>query len=103
MKYSVLKKRWAWWAYSPLAAAFVGDITISFCVAVETEGLCDISIDTLTGYRRRGHAVCCVYDPAPAPAGQGAGVGSPGVERSLRKAGGEARFRAGGAGSKLSP
>jgi len=45
---------------SPVVAAFVGDVPVSFCVAVETEGLWDISIDTLAGYRRRGHAAYCV-------------------------------------------
>ncbi|MDQ4064101.1 MAG: GNAT family N-acetyltransferase [Actinomycetota bacterium] len=44
---------------SPLAAAFVGGVPISFCIAVETEGLWDVSIDTLAGYRRRGHAAWC--------------------------------------------
>jgi GNAT superfamily N-acetyltransferase len=34
---------------------------VSFCVASDqTEGLWDISIDTLSGHRRRGHAARCV-------------------------------------------
>ncbi len=44
---------------SPLAAAFVDGVPVSFCVAVETEGLWDVSIDTLAGYRRRGYAAWC--------------------------------------------
>lgn len=42
---------------APMAAAFVGDVPVSFCYAAsETEGLWDVAIDTLDGYRRRGHA-----------------------------------------------
>ena len=45
---------------TPMAAAFAGDVPVSFCyVAAETEGLWDISIDTLVGHRRRGHAARC--------------------------------------------
>jgi predicted GNAT family acetyltransferase len=34
---------------------------VSFCVASDqTEGLWDVSIDTLEGHRRRGHAARCV-------------------------------------------
>ena len=33
---------------------------VSFCyAAAETEGLWDVSIDTLEGYRRQGHAAAC--------------------------------------------
>ena len=43
-----------------VAAAFVGDVPVSFCYAAsETEGLWDVSIDTLEGHRRRGHAARC--------------------------------------------
>ena len=45
---------------TPLAASFVEDVPVSFCyVASETEGLWDVSIDTLEGHRRRGHAGRC--------------------------------------------
>jgi RimJ/RimL family protein N-acetyltransferase len=45
---------------TPVVAAFVGDVPVSFCyVASETEGLWDVSIDTLEEYRRRGHAAHC--------------------------------------------
>jgi RimJ/RimL family protein N-acetyltransferase len=41
-------------------AAFVGDVPVSFCyVASETEGLWDVSIDTLEEHRRQGHAAQC--------------------------------------------
>lgn len=46
---------------SPVAAVFEGTTPVSFCyVAAETEGLWDISIDTLAEYRNRGHASSCV-------------------------------------------
>lgn len=46
--------------HTPLAAAFVGEAPVSFCyVASETEGLWDVSIDTLAAYRRRGYAARC--------------------------------------------
>lgn len=45
---------------TPVAAAFVGDAPVSFCYAGwETEGLWDVSIDTLDGHRRRGYAAWC--------------------------------------------
>ncbi|QIN79859.1 GNAT family N-acetyltransferase [Rubrobacter marinus] len=45
---------------TPLAATFVGGVPVSFCyVASETEGLWDVSIDTLEGHRRRGYAASC--------------------------------------------
>ena len=45
---------------TPLAATFVEGAPVSFCyVAAETEGLWDISIDTLDAYRRRGYAAAC--------------------------------------------
>ncbi len=45
---------------TPVVAAFVGDVPVSFCyVASETEGLWDVSIDTLEEHRRRGHAARC--------------------------------------------
>jgi GNAT superfamily N-acetyltransferase len=46
---------------TPTVAAFVGGVPVSFCyVASETEGLWDVSIDTLEEHRRRGHAARCV-------------------------------------------
>ena len=46
---------------TPLAAAFVDGVPVSFCyAAAETEGLWDVSIDTLDGHRRRGYAASCV-------------------------------------------
>lgn len=43
-----------------VAAAFVGGEPVSFCYAGwETEGLWDVSIDTLEEYRRRGYAAWC--------------------------------------------
>ena len=43
-----------------VAATFAGGVAVSFCyAAAETEGLWDISIDTLEGYRRQGHAAAC--------------------------------------------
>lgn len=48
-------------AKAPAAAAWVGGRPVSFCVASDqTESLWDISIDTLEGHRRRGHAARCV-------------------------------------------
>ena len=45
---------------TPVAAAFVEGKPVSFCYAGwETEGLWDVSIDTLDGYRRRGYAAWC--------------------------------------------
>lgn len=45
---------------TPTVAAFVGDVPVSFCyVASETEGLWDVSIDTLEEHRRQGHAARC--------------------------------------------
>ena len=48
---------------TPLAAAFAEEGPVSFCyVASETEGLWDVAIDTVEGYRRRGYAErCAVY------------------------------------------
>lgn len=47
--------------YSPIAAAVVDGLPVSFCyAAAETEGLWDISIDTLAPYRNRGYAGLCV-------------------------------------------
>ncbi len=46
---------------APVAAALADGRPVSFCcVSDETEGLWDISIDTLEPYRRRGHAARCV-------------------------------------------
>ena len=48
-------------AGAPAAAAFEDGRPVSFCVASDqTEGLRDVSIDTLEAYRRRGHAARCV-------------------------------------------
>jgi GNAT superfamily N-acetyltransferase len=48
-------------AGAPAAAALEGGRPVSFCVASDqTEGLWDVSIDTLEGHRRRGHAARCV-------------------------------------------
>jgi GNAT superfamily N-acetyltransferase len=45
---------------SPVAAAFVDGRAVSFCYAgAQTEGLWDVSIDTLDEYRNRGHAGRC--------------------------------------------
>jgi RimJ/RimL family protein N-acetyltransferase len=45
---------------APVAATFVGGQPGSFCyAAAETEGLWDVSIDTLEGHRRKGHAASC--------------------------------------------
>jgi len=47
--------------YSPVAAACVDQLPVSFCYAgSRTESLWDISIDTLAGYRNRGYAALCV-------------------------------------------
>jgi GNAT superfamily N-acetyltransferase len=46
---------------APMAATFAGGRPVSFCCASdETEGLWDISIDTLEEHRRQGHAARCV-------------------------------------------
>ncbi len=46
---------------SPIAASLVDSHPVSFCyVAAQTEGLWDISIDTLAEHRNRGHAARCV-------------------------------------------
>jgi GNAT superfamily N-acetyltransferase len=48
-------------AEASAAAALEGGRPVSFCVAWDqTEGLWDVSIDTLEGHRRRGHAARCV-------------------------------------------
>ncbi|MBX3205965.1 MAG: GNAT family N-acetyltransferase [Labilithrix sp.] len=48
-------------AGSPIVAAFVDGLPVSFCYAGSiTESLWDISIDTLAHHRRRGHAARCV-------------------------------------------
>lgn len=47
--------------HSPVAASFVDGKPVSFCYAgAVTESLWDISIDTLSAYRRRGYAARCV-------------------------------------------
>jgi hypothetical protein len=47
--------------YSPVAAVFEKDSAVSFCYAgSQTESLWDISIDTIEGSRRQGHAGVCV-------------------------------------------
>lgn len=47
--------------YSPIAAALVDGLPVSFCyAAAETESLWGISIDTLVPYRNRGYAGLCV-------------------------------------------
>jgi GNAT superfamily N-acetyltransferase len=45
---------------SPVAAGLEDGRPIAFCYADRTEGLWDVAIDTLEGYRRRGHAARCV-------------------------------------------
>ena len=46
---------------APAAAALEDGRPVAFCVASDqTEGLWDVSIDTLEGHRRRGHAARCV-------------------------------------------
>jgi GNAT superfamily N-acetyltransferase len=45
--------------YARIAATFVDGRPVSICTATETETLFDIGIDTLEGYRGRGHAVTC--------------------------------------------
>lgn len=51
---------------SPMAAAFVAGEPAAFCYASwETEGLWDVSIDTLEPFRRRGLAERCVRFLAP--------------------------------------
>jgi GNAT superfamily N-acetyltransferase len=49
--------------FSHVAAAFAGERPVSFCYAVyETEGLWDISIDTLEAHRGKGLArACCEF------------------------------------------
>lgn len=45
----------------PAAATWEAGLPVSFCCASDqTESLWDVSIDTLEGYRRRGHAARCV-------------------------------------------
>lgn len=46
---------------SPIAAGLKDGRPVSFCyAAARTESLWDVSIDTLEGFRRRGHAARCV-------------------------------------------
>lgn len=45
---------------SPIAASFAGELPVAFCYAVWTESWWDISVDTLEGFRRQGHAARCV-------------------------------------------
>jgi GNAT superfamily N-acetyltransferase len=46
---------------APAAAALAEGRPVSFCVASDqTEGLWDISIDTLERYKRQGYAARCV-------------------------------------------
>lgn len=48
--------------YSLISAAFVEQRPVSFCyVASETESWWDVSIDTLSAYRRRGYAGVCFF------------------------------------------
>jgi len=47
--------------HSPVAAAFADGLPVSFCYAASlTEGLWDVSIDTLEPYRKRGFAEAAV-------------------------------------------
>jgi GNAT superfamily N-acetyltransferase len=46
--------------WSPVAASFEDGRPVAFCYADRTESLWDVAIDTLEGYRRRGHAARCV-------------------------------------------
>jgi GNAT superfamily N-acetyltransferase len=46
--------------HAPIAATFVDGVPVSFCYAVETETLWDVSIDTLAEHRGRGYAGACV-------------------------------------------
>lgn len=46
--------------WSPIAASFEDGRPVAFCYADRTESLWDVAIDTLEGYRRRGHAARCV-------------------------------------------
>lgn len=43
-----------------IAATIADDVPVSFCYAVETETLWDISIATLAAHRNRGYAALCV-------------------------------------------
>ncbi len=43
-----------------VAAVYFNDFPVSFCYAVETESLWDISIETLEEHRNQGHARSCV-------------------------------------------
>jgi RimJ/RimL family protein N-acetyltransferase len=43
-----------------IAATIADSVPVSFCYAVETETLWDISIDTLAEHRNRGYAALCV-------------------------------------------
>ena len=46
---------------SPIAVGLEGERAVSFCyAAAQTESLWDISINTLEGFRNRGHAARCV-------------------------------------------
>jgi hypothetical protein len=81
--------------WSPIAASFEDGRPVAFCYADRTEGLWDVAIDTLEGYRRRGHAARCVafmVEPPAAAAGLGRGEHEPRVAGPR----GEARLRAGG-------
>ncbi|MBX9604247.1 MAG: GNAT family N-acetyltransferase [Bryobacteraceae bacterium] len=46
--------------HAPMAATFRGGDPVSFCYAIETETLWDISIDTLQPYRGQGYGSACV-------------------------------------------
>ena len=48
-------------SYSPIAASLADGRPVSFCyAAARTEGLWDISINTLEGFRNQGYAARCV-------------------------------------------
>jgi GNAT superfamily N-acetyltransferase len=58
--------------YSPIAAALVEGLPVSFCyAAAETESLWGISIDTLARYRNRGYAGLCVSHMVKLMSGRG--------------------------------
>lgn len=55
LRFELAAARW-----SPIAASFEDGRPVAFCYADRTESLWDVAIDTLEGYRRRGHAARCV-------------------------------------------
>ena len=88
---------------SPVAAGLEVGHPVSFCyAAARTESLWDISVDTLEGFRRRGHAARCVAYMVGLMEREGLRpVWTGGVEPGLPRVGGQARVSPGGRAGRV--